>query len=497
MSCRFASLTIALALSATVLAAEAVLAAPASAVPAFQPAIPGTAQGVVVSTSGRTVTVRFTGASAAVGRRLAGHRAEVACGVHAAPGLMFATRPDTQSGDSAVVRAARGDGTLTATLSVTGDFCQVSDGTAIVARAGLTPAGVAWADELNAATALFDAATLGRPGTRYTPAATLIARGRGRIVALPGPDATPPPGQVGYWTDGGRHAAFVALSPAGRRLVFEDLDGRVRRTNLVEAYSGYVPPHPDRARQVLDPDDRERGVKGYSGNNIPLVSGTGGLRASVRGGRVVLRFTGKAAAVFRAIVGHRVTAYCLALPASSLLGAASPEPPVALRVIRVPRHGHELRLPPMAARDLCTVSDDDSLVAMAWPSTRGLRYFTDFSVEGDFFARLEAFAHLGRFALFGKDDLGIPPTATTYPSAASIVIGRPSLMALTTPDATPPKDVFGLWTDGDHQAEIVGTGRDGRRIFFADEGDGILRTNLTTAQTMRWATDITTPFEFD
>lgn len=494
---RFASLTIVLAFTATALAAEAVLAGPASAGPVFQPAIPGTAQGVVVSTSGRTVTVRFIGASAAVGRKLAGHRAEVACSVRTAPGLMFATRPDTPSEDSAVVRAARGDGTLTATLSVTGDFCQVADGTAVVARAGLTPAGAAWADELNAATALFDAAYLGRAGTRYTPAATLVARGKGRIVALPGPDATPPLGQVGYWTDGGRHAAFVTLSAVGRRLVFEDLDGRVHRTNLVEAYSDYVPPHPDRAREMVDPDDRERGVKGYAGDDLPLVSGTGGLRASVRGGRVVLRFTGKAAAVFRAIAGHRVTADCLALPASSLLGAAPPEPPVALRIVRVPRHGHELRLPPMAARDLCTISDDDSLVAMAWPSTRGRRYITDYSGEIDFFGRLWAFAALGGLDHFqlGSLDLGIPPTATTYPSAASIVVGRPSLMALTTPDTTPPKNVFGLWTDGGRQAEIVGTGRDGRRIFFADEGDGILRTNLTTALSMRFAADLTKPFE--
>ncbi|WP_445152361.1 hypothetical protein [Baekduia sp. Peel2402] len=496
---RFASLIIALAFTATVLAAEAVLAGPASAVPAFQPAIPGTAQGVVVSAAGRTVTVRFTGASAAVGRKLAGHRAEVACGVRAAPGLMFATRPNTPSEDSAVVRAARGDGTLTATLSVTGDFCQVSDVTAIVARAGLTPAGEAWADELTAATALFDAAYLGRPGTRYTPAATLVARGGGRIVALPGPDATPPLGQVGYWTDGGRHAAFVALSAAGRRLVYEDLDGRAHRTNLVEAYYDYVPPHPDRARQLPDSDDRERGVKGYSGD-LPLTSGTGtGLRASVRGGRVVLRFTGKAAAVFRAIAGHRVTADCLALPVSSLLGAASPEPPYALRIVRVPRHGHELRLPPMAARDLCTISDDDSLVAMATPSTRGLRYITDFTGELDFFGRLWAFAALGGLdhVRLGSLDLGIPPTATTYPSAVSIVTGRPSLKALTTPDATPPKNVFGLWTDGGHQAEIVGTSRDGRRIFFADEGDGILRTNLTSTLAMSFAADLTKPFDLD
>jgi hypothetical protein len=138
----------------------------------------------------------------------------------------------------------------------------------------------------------------------------------------------------------------------------------------------------------------------------------------------------------------------------------------------------------MAARDVCAVLDDGFPVAEAWPSTRGLRSVTDFLVELGFFGRLGIFARLGTL------DLGIPPTATTYPSAASIVIGRPWLMALTTPDATPPKNVFGLWTDGGRQAEIVGTGSDGRRIFFADEGDGILRTNLATAGAMLYAAGI-------
>lgn len=467
---RFASLSIALACSAAALAAGAVLAGSASAGPAFRPAIPGSAQGVVVAATGRTVTVRFTGASAAVGRKLAGHRAKVACGLHPAPGLMFATRPKTEDADGAVVRAGRGDGTLVATLSVTGDFCQVADGTAVVARAGLTPAGEAWADEINAATALFDAAYLGRPGARYTSAATLVARAEGRVTALPGPQATPPPGQVGYWTDGHRHAAFVEVSAAGRRLVWEDLDGRVHRTNLTEAYSEYLPHDAYRLWRALASDDREHGVKGYSGDTT-MVAGTG-LRAGIRGGRVVLQFTGEAAKVFRAIAGHRVTAYCQALPASTLLGAAPTGPADALRVIRVPRRGRELRLPRMAAHDICQIFDDDFPVALAWPTTHGLRFFTDAAVEHGFVAQLEGI------------DLGILPDTTAYPSAASIVAGRPSLVALAAPDATPRRGVFGLWTDGGRQAEIVGTGRDGRRLFFADEGDGMLRTNLTTADAM-------------
>ena len=467
---RSASLSIALGCSAAALAAGAVLAGSASAGPAFQPAIPGSAQGVDVTATGRTVTVRFTGASAAVGRKLAGHRARVGCGLHPAPGLMFATRPKTQRADFAIVRAGRGDGTLIATLSVTGDFCQVADGTAVVARAGLTPAGEAWADELNAATALFDAAYLGRAGTRYTSAARLVARAGGRVTALPGPQATPPPGQVGYWTDGHRHAAFVEVSAAGRRLVWEDLDGHVHRTNLTEAYYNYLPPDADRAGRALASDDRERGVKGYSGDTT-MVAGTG-LRGGIRDGRVVLQFTGEAAKVFKAIAGHRVTAYCQAISDSSLLGTAPAGPADALRVIRVPRRGRELRLPRMAARDICQVFDDGFPVALAWPSTRGLRFFTDVAVERGFFAQL------------GGLDLGVLSGATAYPSAASIVAGRPSLVALATPDATPRRGVFGLWTDGGRQAEIVGTGRDGRRLFFADEGDGMLRTNLTSADAM-------------
>jgi hypothetical protein len=468
---RCTSLTIAVALSAIALAGSS-----SAAQPAFQPSVPGTAQGVVASATGRTVTVRFTGASAAAGRRLAGRRAKVACGLRAAPGLMFATRPETQSADAAIVRAGR-DGTLTATLAVVGDFCQVvRDDDAVVARVGLTPAGEAWAGELNAATALFDAAYLGRPGGRYTPVATLVARGGGRIVALPGPDGTPPPGQVGYWTDGGRHAVFVAVGAAGRRLVWEDLDGRVHRTNLAEAYYDYVPPGQERVERALASDDRERGVKGYE-DDATMVAGTG-LRAGVRGGRVVLQFTGQAAKAFKAIRGHRVTAYCQALPASSLLGAAPAGPPDALRVIRVPRHGRELRLPRMVARDICQVFDDGFPVALAWPTALGLRFFTDIGVERGVFARL------------GKIDLGVLSDATAYPSTASVVAGRPSLTALAAPDGTPRKDDFGVWTDGGRQAEIVGVGRDGRRLFFADEGDGMLRTNLTLPETMAFAAGV-------
>jgi hypothetical protein len=455
---RFASLIVA---TAAVLAAGIAPSA-ASSRPAFQPPVPGVAQGVTASVAGRTVTIRFTGAAAAAGRKL--------------PGLMFATPPETRKGARSVTAAA--DGTLTAELAVTGDGCEVSrDAYEPVARVGLTPAGEAWADEINAGTALLDAAYLGRPGRRYTPAVTLVARGAGRIVALAGPDATPPPGQVGYWTDGDRHAAFVALSAAGRRLVWEDLDGRVHRSNVNEAYYDYAPPEIESLDRVLASDDRERGVKRYAGHTT-MVEALG-LRASVTGGRVILRFTGESAQVLRAIAGHRVTAFCQALPASSrpLLGAP-PSAPVAVRVIRVPRHGDRLRFPRMAARDVCQILDDGFPVALAWPSAVARRAIADYASERRFFAAT------GRF------DLGVLPGATAYPSAAAVVASRPSMTALATPDATPRRGVLGLWTDGGRQAELVRVGADGRRLFVADEGDGVLRTDMIDGASLAWAAGV-------
>jgi hypothetical protein len=449
---RFATLTIALALSALALGPSA-----AGARPAFLPPVPGTPQGVVASVAGHDVTIRFTGASAAVGRKLAGKEAMVACVRLPAPGLLFAPRTSPSS-DRQTVRAAA-DGTLTATLDVVGDACLVRSGAWRVARVGVTPAGEVWTDELNAGTALFDAAYLGAPGARYTPVATLVARGGGRIVALPGPDASPPPGQVGYWTDGGRHAVFATLSTAGRRLVYEDLDGTVHRSNAIGISNYYPLPESERARRMWASDDRDPGVKGDHGDELSEP------RAGVVRGRVVLQFTGADRRVLRALRGHRVTAYCQALPVSSLLGARTPGPPDALRVIRVPRTGNLLRLPPMAARDLCMVLDDGVPIAFVVPTEAARR----------------AIRHTNAERLFDAD-LGraIPPGATAYPSAAAIVAGRSSLVALATPDATPLRGVSGVWTDGARRAEIVQVARDGRRLFVADEGDGMLRTNMTS-----------------
>ena len=63
------------------------------------------------------------------------------------------------------------------------------------------------------------------------PTALVVQRGRGLIVALDGPDASPPAGKLGYWTDGVRSVSAV-LTAAGRRL-FIDLERDVFRTNVL------------------------------------------------------------------------------------------------------------------------------------------------------------------------------------------------------------------------------------------------------------------------
>jgi hypothetical protein len=60
------------------------------------------------------------------------------------------------------------------------------------------------------------------------------------IVALASPADTPPPGSVGYYSDGARHAAAVVLSAAGRRLFVEVDADDVLRTNVAMYLGGRI-----------------------------------------------------------------------------------------------------------------------------------------------------------------------------------------------------------------------------------------------------------------
>ena len=74
-------------------------------------------------------------------------------------------------------------------------------------------------------------ANLGRAGAY--PAAQAVAAVVPRLVVLAGPGDSPPPGQVGLYSDGAQHATVVALTTAGARL-FLDADGGVMTSNSPE-----------------------------------------------------------------------------------------------------------------------------------------------------------------------------------------------------------------------------------------------------------------------
>ena len=70
------------------------------------------------------------------------------------------------------------------------------------------------------------------------------------VVALAGPDESPPAGGVGYYSDGGERVAVVVLSARGRRLFIEYEPDGVVRSNVLPygalAWAGAVeaPPRP-------------------------------------------------------------------------------------------------------------------------------------------------------------------------------------------------------------------------------------------------------------
>lgn len=53
------------------------------------------------------------------------------------------------------------------------------------------------------------------------------------MVALVSPDASPPPGAIGFYSDGANHAEAVGISTLGRRL-FIDSNAGVLSTNAAE-----------------------------------------------------------------------------------------------------------------------------------------------------------------------------------------------------------------------------------------------------------------------
>lgn len=455
---RFALLTVA-----------ALLALPGVAASAAGPVL-GAADGVEATQSGSTVEIRFTGGSAAAAG-IGGKQVRVECRTQPAPGLLFGDGGGTSSTGTSVRASAAGDVVRAPLSSRTAwDVCTVggpgrSAGDGPVARIAVSPRGVTYLDELAHATQLFDVTDQTLPtGTRYRPAAELVAANDGRVVALDDPAASPPPGTVGYWTDGASRSALVTLSGAGRRLVVEDLSSGMVRSN-VSAYLGdYAATHPTVGVDGTFPEDTDKGADRRNGKDVVPVEPGHGITGRRTGARVTLRFGGAGARAFRRIAGRRVDVRCIDRRTTEPRPADRLLPVFSDGVIRVPPRGGILRARVPRGGDLCVVVDDTQLVAVVALTPGGRRFWADVRAAYD---------------VFGSGFSGLAAKgATAYPSPAAAAGRGKRLVALGGPDASPPTGKVGVWTDGARQALLATVSTSGRRLVFADEGDGTIRSNL-------------------
>jgi hypothetical protein len=192
--------------------------------------VAGEEQGVTVERGSQGSVIRFAKRAAKVYRRIAGRRVVVGCSTVRANGGGFVV----EGGSSGVMRAPRKGRRIRTLDRSRSDFCSVRLRVSreLVALAPLTGNGRTYIDELQTVGLLLIVPELGDPDGEVPPSTALVLeRGRGLIVALDGPEGTPPAGKVGYWTDGVRFVT-AALTAAGRRLFFDD-ERDVIRTNVL------------------------------------------------------------------------------------------------------------------------------------------------------------------------------------------------------------------------------------------------------------------------
>lgn len=444
--------------------------------------VPSPTPGVTATQSGNAVTIAFTPQALAAAHLKAGDRIGADCeSVKPASGLLLTNDEDATPLIAFVSGKVGADGTVALSFSEaakerhlgTFDACNVEredvkTGRSVdVAKVALTPAGAASLEDGAAATALKAALLHARKtGGGYRPAVAVAG-----VVALPNADASPAAGQVGYWTDGTR--AVVAIVTASQRRVFVEDDGRMMvRTNLIQQADTLFYGSFNELAEVVPSgsgdDEQDRGKPPYGADSDPQLHADG-IRLSRSGRRVTVRFTGASIKAYKKIAGRKVRLSCVAPPAEQLfpdLNAKTlPKPGVA--VVRVPRRGGRITgTLSRAGGDVCVVGDDGAFIAFDGIDAAGRAFVQD----------TEA------LELLSDADSGLRPVAAggqSYRTAAEIAAGSPKrYVALGGRGATPPVGRVGVWTDGGQRLELVAASASGRRFVVADEGAGVVRTNM-------------------
>jgi hypothetical protein len=180
---------------------------------------------------GRRLLVRFTGRSAAALHKVAGRRVLVTCMARPSRALFGALA--SPSVHVAVVRVPRHGSNLSVALRGTGDVCAIVDDGKWVASVAATATGRRWWADVQAYNLLDRLPdSLAAPGGQAYLAPVAAVAGHRGLAAMAGPDARPPVGRVGVWTDGARHAVVAVTSASGRRLVLADEGEGTVRANL-------------------------------------------------------------------------------------------------------------------------------------------------------------------------------------------------------------------------------------------------------------------------
>jgi len=227
----------------------------ASSARAGAPLPVGESHGVRAYRVDGAIVVRFTDRAAQLYRRIAGKRVTITC-----------TELPEERNTVGIVGVGSGSQTFRASkrrrpfrtgdLTRGTDYCRVWLAARTVKRHGerrrrprqlvvsvsLTQEGAVYLDEQEKSLAIFGLLLYAGEqgdGTAYPSTAALLqaihdADGSavGRIVGLASPAATPPPGRIGYYSDGALHVAVVMLSASARRMFMELEPDNVMHTNI-------------------------------------------------------------------------------------------------------------------------------------------------------------------------------------------------------------------------------------------------------------------------
>jgi len=242
------------------LLASLILLVLAPSAPAAAPLPVGEAQGVRAYRVNGAIVVRFTDRAARLYPRIAGKRVTITCTELPEDRDTFGIL-GVGSGSQTFRAPKRRRPFRTGDLTRGTDYCRVWLAARTVKRHGerqrqsrrlivsvsLTREGAVYLDEQEKAISLFVLLIYAGEqddGKAYPTPAVLLqaihdADGAGSpVVQLVSPASTPPPGTIGYYSDGALHAAAVTVSASGRRLFIEVAPNDVLHTNVGAYTSG-------------------------------------------------------------------------------------------------------------------------------------------------------------------------------------------------------------------------------------------------------------------